>query len=63
MSKKDNMLRLYIDYKGLNVVTIKTRYLLSFINEIINRVQKVQFFNKIDLKDIYYRIKIYPENE
>ncbi len=37
-------------------MTIKNRYPLSFINEIMDRVQKVQWFNKIDLKNIYYRI-------
>jgi len=51
---------LYVDYKGLNTVTIKNRYPLPLINEIIDQVQRTQFFNKIDLKDTYYRIKIHP---
>ncbi len=57
------MLWLYVDYKGLNVITVKNYYPLSFINKIIDRVQEVQFFSKIDLKDIYYRIKIHPKDE
>ncbi len=36
--KKDGTLRLYVDYRGLNVVIIKNRYPLPFINEIIDRV-------------------------
>ncbi len=36
--KKDGILRLYIDYKGLNAMTIKNRYPLSLINEIIDRI-------------------------
>ncbi len=61
--KKDGTLRLYIDYRGLNAVTIKNRYPLSFINEIMDRVQGVQWFNKIDLKDAYYRIQIEAGDE
>ena len=37
--KKDSTLRLYVDYRGLNAVTVKNRYPLPLINEIIDRVQ------------------------
>ncbi len=57
------MLQLYVDYRDLNIITVKNRYLLSFINEIIDRIQGAQFFSKIDLKDAYYQIKIYPRDE
>jgi hypothetical protein len=36
--KKDGSLRLCVDYRGLNAVTVKNRYLLPFISEIIDRV-------------------------
>jgi hypothetical protein len=36
--KKDGSLRLYIDYRRLNSVTIKNRYLLPLILEILNRI-------------------------
>ena len=61
--EKDDTLRLYVDYRGLNTVTVKNRYPLPFINEIMDRVQGAQFFNKIDLKDAYYRIRIHPGDE
>jgi len=35
--KKDSTLRLYIDYRGLNKITVKNRYPLSLILEIIDR--------------------------
>jgi hypothetical protein len=35
--KKNGSLRLYVDYQGLNTVTIKNRYLLSLIFKIINQ--------------------------
>ncbi len=36
--KKNNILRLYIDYKSLNSITIKNRHFLPLINEIINKI-------------------------
>jgi len=56
--KKDGGLRLCVDYRGLNAITIKNRYPLPLISEIMDRVAGAQFFSKIDLKDAYYRIRI-----
>jgi hypothetical protein len=39
-------------------VIIKNRYSLSFINEILNKFLKARFFTKLDLRDVYYRIRI-----
>lgn len=54
--KKDRGLRLYIDYRGLNTITVKNYYLLPLIREIIDRVNSTKVFSKINLKDIYYQI-------
>lgn len=56
--KRDGSLRLCVDYRGLNKVTVKNRYALPLISEILNRVQGAKFFSKIDLKDAYYRVRI-----
>jgi Reverse transcriptase (RNA-dependent DNA polymerase) len=56
--KKDGSLRLCVDYRGLNAVTIKNRYPLPLITEIMDRVTGANYFSKIDLKDAYYRIRI-----
>jgi hypothetical protein len=60
---KDGSLRLYIDYRGLNAVTVKNRYSLPLIFKIIDRVQRAYYFSKIDLKDAYYRLRIKVDNE
>ncbi len=49
--KSDNSLRLYINYCNLNVIIIKNKYSLSLINDI--------YFTKLDLKNAYYRIRMY----
>jgi hypothetical protein len=61
--KKDDNLRLYIDYRRFNLVMVKNRYLLSFISEILDRIVRVQFFTKIDIKDAYHCIRIKEGDE
>ena len=58
MLKKDGSLRLYVDYRGLNKVIVKNRYPLLLMGEILDRVNGARVFSKIDLKDVYYRIRI-----
>ncbi|KAL1954935.1 hypothetical protein VTO42DRAFT_435 [Malbranchea cinnamomea] len=47
--KADGSLRLCVDYRGLNSLKIKNRYLLPLINEMLDRLQGAQFFTKLDL--------------
>ena len=61
--KKDGGLRLCVDYRGLNAVTVKNRYPLPLIGEIMDRVNGAKWFSKIDLKDAYHKIRIQPGDE
>jgi len=56
--KKDGGLRLCVDYRGLNSITIKNRYPLPLITEIMDQVTGANYFSKIDLKNAYYQICI-----
>ncbi|EED12060.1 gag/polymerase/env polyprotein, putative [Talaromyces stipitatus ATCC 10500] len=58
--KKDGTLRLCVDYRGLNKVTIKNRYLLPLMGEILDYINGAKVFSKINLKDAYYHIRIRP---
>ena len=58
MPKKDSTLRLYIDYRRLNKVTVKNQYPLPLISEILDQAKGAKFFTKIDIKDAYYYIRI-----
>ena len=58
IKKKNSNLRLCIDYKRLNKITIKNRGPLPLIIELLNRLKQAKVFIKLDLKDIYYRICI-----
>ena len=56
--KKDGGLRLCVDYRGLNAVTIKNRHPLPLITETLDRLCGAKRFSKLDLKDAYHRIRI-----
>jgi hypothetical protein len=60
--KKDGSKRLYIDYRGLNKITIKNRYPLPLISETLNRLVGSVCFISLDLKDAYHRIPIKLED-
>lgn len=61
--KKDGGLRLCVDYRGLNKVTIKNRHPLPLIGETLDRLNGAKVFTKLDLKDAYHRIRIKEGDE
>ena len=56
-------LRLCVDYRGLNKVTIANRYALPLMNELRDRVQGAKIFTKIDLKAGFHLIRIKKGDE
>jgi len=61
--KKNGQLRLYINYRQLNSITKKDKYLLPLISKIQDRIGNVQIFIKIDLKWAYHQIRIKEGNK
>jgi hypothetical protein len=51
-------LRLCVDYRGINKITIANRYPLPIMSELQDRVPNSQIFTKIDLKTGYHMIRI-----
>ncbi|WP_354666198.1 reverse transcriptase family protein [Nostoc sp. GT001] len=58
VKKKDGSLRLCIDYRQLNRVTVKNKYPLPRIDELFDRFQGSSVFSKIDLRTGYHRIRV-----
>ena len=56
--KKDKTLRLCIDYRQLNRVTIKNQYLLPRIDNLFDQLRGVRVYSKIDLRTGYHQLRV-----
>jgi hypothetical protein len=63
VKKSDGSLRLCVDYRGINKITIKNRYPLPLIQESLDRLKSAKHFTKIDLRGAYNLIRINPGEE
>jgi predicted transcriptional regulator len=61
--KKNEKLRLCVDYRGLNKIIRKNRHSLSLITQMLDQLKDCRFFIKIDLTDAYNRIRIKKSDE
>ena len=61
--KKNDSLRLCVDYKELNALIIKNKCSLLLIDEMLNRFMSAAYFIILDFKNAYHRIKICKNNE
>jgi hypothetical protein len=62
VKKKDDSLRLCVDYRPLNTVTIKNKYPLPRIDILFDQLAGAKVFSKIDLHSGYHQIKIRPSD-
>ena len=60
VKKKDDSLRLCVDYQPLNAVTIKNKYPLPRIDVLFDQLAGAKIFTKIDLRSGYHQINIRP---
>ena len=56
--KLNGKLRMCVDYRQFNAITIKNRYILPLIHKIQNRIKKSKIFSKIDIREGYYKIRM-----
>ena len=62
VKKEDGSIRITIDYRRLNQVTVKDSYPLPIISEILSTLSKAKYFSKFDLSNGYYQIMIEPHS-
>jgi hypothetical protein len=62
VKKKDQTLRMCMDYRPLNEVTIKNKYPLARIGILFDQLTRARVFSKIDLRSGYHQIRIRPKD-
>ena len=62
VKKKDDMLRLCIDYRKLNRVTVKNKHPLPMIDALFDQLKGVKYFSKIDLRTGYHQLRVREED-
>jgi len=63
IKKKDGSLQLVQDYHALNTVTVKNRYPLPLISELISQLHGARYFTKLDVRWGFNNIRIKPGDE
>jgi len=63
IKKKDGSLRLVQDYHALNAITVKNRYPLPLISELVSQLRGARYFTKLDVCWGFNNIRIKPRDE
>lgn len=61
--KKDGSWRFCVDYRGLNNLTVKNKYPMPIVDELLDELAGSQWFTKIDLRAGYHQIWLVPPDE
>ncbi|RVW77251.1 RNA-directed DNA polymerase-like [Vitis vinifera] len=61
--KQDVTLQMCVDYRALNKVTIKNKYLILLVADLFDRLTKAEYFTKLDLGSGYWQVRIVEGDE
>lgn len=63
VKKLGSSIRVYVDYRAVNEITIKNRYPLPYIRETIVRISRAKFFTVLDIITAFNRLRIKKGNK
>ena len=59
---KDGTWRICVDFHALNKITVKNRYPLPHIDDLLDQVNYARYFTKLDLRSGYHQVRIVEED-
>jgi len=63
IKKKDGLLCLVQDYCALNAITVKNKYPLPLISQLVSQLRRAQYFTKLDVRWGFNNVHIKPRDE
>jgi len=63
IKKKDGSLWLVQDYRALNSMTVKNKYPLLLISELVSQLCRARYFTKLDIRWGFNNVRIKPRDE